>query len=327
MESPRPAGVSVVIPAYNEAGAIVSTIQAVEQAFAAAGPDYEILAVDDGSTDGTYDLARSTRARVLRHGTNIGYGNAIMTGVRHARHPLIAIADADGSYPLAELPSMVEELRTRGLDMLVGARRGTVTLGGPVKRLARRAFRFLSEYTVGRTIPDINSGLRVMRRDVVMGFAPYLGGGFSFTTTITILSMLSWLFVDYRDIEYSQRVGKSHVHHVRDTLRAAQILVRTILIFNPIKIYLLLVAAVLGLAVLVPALCVLLPAWSGAISLAGLLVAAAILVLSLGFLAEQRAAAQGNSARYRREIEDPEAPATPARGPGRNHGGASDDVT
>src|SRR5262245_46059945 len=174
------ATVSVVIPAYNEAEGISSTIKQVQRAFADSLHECEIIVVDDGSKDQTAQLAYEAGATVIHHPYNIGYGNALLTGIRLARHDLVAITDADGTYPVAELPAMVDELLDRRLDMLVGARRGRQYQGGPAKRLGRFFFKIWSEFTCGRSIPDINSGMRIMRRNMVMQFARVLCGGFSF---------------------------------------------------------------------------------------------------------------------------------------------------
>lgn len=282
------AEVSIVIPAFNEGGAVGETIRQARKAFEGSGHDYEIIVVDDGSKDATGAEARQEGAAVIRHPYNIGYGNSLLTGIRQARYPVIAITDADGTYPVRELPSMVAEMNDRGLDMLVGARRGQQYHGTLTKRFARFCFKHLAQFVCGRTIPDINSGLRVMRRDMVMQFARALCGGFSFTTTITIIAILNNRFVDYRPIDYAKRVGKSHVRYFRDTLRTTQILVMTILLFNPIKLYLLCTLGVLGLGVLAVALSALLPGIRDLILLASLWVLGASLLVGSGFLAEQR---------------------------------------
>ena len=293
------AEVSIVIPAYNEAGAVGATIKKLRNTFENSGHTVEIIVVDDGSKDATSQEAEASGAVVIRHPYNVGYGNALLTGIYHARHPLIGITDADGTYPVNELPGMVTETAARGLDMLVGARHGKYYHGGLIKRFARLCFKWLAEFVCGREIPDINSGLRVMRRDMVLRFAGALCGGFSFTTTITIVAILNHRFVDYHPIAYAPRIGKSHVRYLRDTLRTAQILVMTILTFNPIKLYMLYVLFVLGLGAVAVALYALVPAIRDGILLASLFALSACLLMGCGFLAEQRRASAINI------LEDP----------------------
>ena len=282
------AEVSVVIPDYNEARGVGDTVRRVREAFENSPHSCEIIVVDDGSQDDSADEARHAGALVLQHPHNLGYGNSLLTGIRHARCPVVAITDADGTYPVQELPGMVSELEERGLDMLVGARRGKQYQGSFLKRMARFCFKFLAEFTCGRKIPDINSGLRVMRRDMVLDFAGGLCGGFSFTTSITIVAMQNNCFVAYRPIDYDRRIGKSHVRYFRDTLRTAQILISTILLFNPIKLFLLysLMMFVVGAAVLL--LYALVPSIQGGVVVASLYLLAVSLLLGFGFLAEQR---------------------------------------
>lgn len=282
--------VSVVIPAYNEASGIASTIQRVQEAFADSEHVCEILVVDDGSKDETARQAYYAGATVIYHPYNIGYGNALLTGIRQARHDLVAITDADGTYPVAELPRMVNELLEHKLDMLVGARGGKQYEGGLLKRLGRFFFKLWAEFTCGRTIPDINSGLRVMRRDMVLQYAPVLCGGFSFTTTITIIATLSHRFVGYRDIDYAARIGKSHVRYLRDTLRTAQILVMTILLFNPIKFYMPFAGMVVLVGVVATVLALVFPIIQSAVLTASLYFLGACGLMGFGFLSEQRRA-------------------------------------
>jgi glycosyltransferase involved in cell wall biosynthesis len=154
--------------------------------------------------------------------------------------PLIAITDADGTYPIEELPKLVKMVNEEGFDMAVGARTGKEYKRGLWKYPARLAFKWLSEFVAGRRIPDINSGLRVMKREKLLPHHKRTCLGFSFTTSITLIFFLNGYFVGYKPIPYSKRVGKSKVKHFKDSLRTAQILVSVISFYNPIKLYLLL---------------------------------------------------------------------------------------
>ena len=295
------AEVSIVIPAYNEAEAVGDTVAAVRKTFDGSGHKFEIIVVDDGSTDGTAGEAEKAGAIVIRHPRNIGYGNAIITGVRHANYPLIGLTDADGTYPVEELPSMATELEERGLDMLVGARKGRFYQGGLIKSIARLVFRLLSEFTVGRHIPDINSGLRIIRRDMINRFSPVLCGGFSFTTTVTIIAMLTYHFVDYRNVSYGSRIGKSKVVYFRDILGAMQIIVMTILIFNPIKLYICYSALVLLTGAPIILLCIFIPKFISHILIASIFIAVAFILMGMSFMAEQRRSCPQDMDAFRRK--------------------------
>ena len=133
--------------------------------------------------------------------------------------------------------------------MAVGARQGYTYKGSWAKRPARQFFQWLSEYATGRKIPDVNSGLRVFRKDVALRFMPTICDGFSFTTTITLAAFLNGYFIVYLPIEYYERIGKSHIRYYRDTMRVLQVLVQSILYYNPLKLYLL-ISNMLGLTAL-----------------------------------------------------------------------------
>ncbi|MEZ6055899.1 MAG: glycosyltransferase family 2 protein [Planctomycetaceae bacterium] len=229
---------SVIIPAYNEAGAIGAVVERTRSVLQDANLDFELLVVVDGATDGTADEARQAGATVVEHPQNLGYGRSLKTGILAAQHDLIAITDADGTYPVERIPELVD--LSQRFHMVVGARTGSFYQGGLMKRAGRFVFRHLSQFAAGQNIPDINSGLRVFRRSEIVPFFPVISAGFSFTTTSTLVYLLNDLFVHYVPIDYHRRAGKSKVRHVRDSIRALQIIVEAILRCNPVKIFLLL---------------------------------------------------------------------------------------
>lgn len=279
------AAVSIIIPACNEAGAIEDTVKRVQDAFHASSHTFEIIVVDDCSDDDTATRAQTSGVRVIAHPTNKGYGNALLTGVRNATHPWIAITDADGTYPVDLLPGMLEEAVERDLDMLVGARQGKHYYENVVKHGARAFFKAFTEFVVGRSIPDVNSGLRVIRRDLIARCAPALSGGFSFTTSITIIAFQTGHHVDYRPVQYFARRGKSHVRYGRDTLRALQIIVMTIVLFNPIKLFLAQAILASAFALLATLLVFFFPGLHAPLLLLSLGFYAGNIIMALGFLA------------------------------------------
>lgn len=275
--------ISVVIPAYNEAAALKQVVQDIEAALRNHAGPHEIVIVDDGSTDGTGEIACELGARVVSHPTNMGYGASLKTGIRHASHDRIVITDADGTYDVAAIPSLAKDLDS--FHMVVGARRGFVYRGSWAKFLARHVFRFLSEFTTGRRIPDINSGLRAFRKDAVVRFFDITSDRFSFTTTVTLAMMLNGYFVKYVPVEYLPRLGQSKVDHYRDTLRAAQSIVQCILYYNPLKLFLLPAGFLAGLAVV---LALSAAATRDSVMLVGAVIAVsgAVLMAGIGLLAD-----------------------------------------
>jgi len=227
--------VSIVIPAYNEEGGISSSIKDVIAAMDASDYSYELLIVNDGSTDRTAELAVEAGARVINLPENMGYGAALKAGIKRSRYETIVITDADGTYPAEVIPTLISELGD--YDMLVGARTGENVAAPLVRKPAKWVLRKLASYLAGRHIPDLNSGLRVIRKDLVRRFVHLLPSGFSFTTTITLASLCSGSLVKYSSIDYHARIGKSKIKpsHAFDFLL---LIIRTIVYFNPLKVFL-----------------------------------------------------------------------------------------
>jgi glycosyltransferase involved in cell wall biosynthesis len=241
-------GLSIVIPAYNEEQGIEATLDRAHAAALAGGVPFEIIVVDDGSTDRTPAIA-ATRARVVRHPHNLGYGRSLKDGISAASHDVIVIVDADRTYPIEDLPRLLRPL-SEGFDMVVGARSGEHYRGVGVKGPLRGVLTFLVEFTTGRAVPDVNSGFRVFSRSIVMKYFNQLCDTFSFTTSLTLAYMMTGRFVTYVPISYDARTGHTKVRLFRDGLRTLQYIVQAILYYNPIKIFLLLAAAALGVTIL-----------------------------------------------------------------------------
>jgi len=241
--------ISIVIPALNEAGGIAGTIDSLHQALAhSPEAGAEILVVDDGSSDATARIAAEAGASVVRHPHNVGYGQALKSGIRAARHDTIVIIDADLTYPAQSIPELVAEFR-KGFDMVVGARTGHHYTGSVFKGPLRDILKFLVEFSAGRSIPDANSGLRVFSRATIAGYLPHLCNTFSFTTSLTLAYMLTGRFVTYLPIPYHERVGKTKVKLLKDSLLTLQYIIQAIIYYNPLKLFLLLTLITIMLAV------------------------------------------------------------------------------
>ncbi len=232
--------ISIVIPALNEERGIGATVTDIAGVLTAAGlMPFEIIVIDDGSTDGTGNAAAKAGARIIRHPHNIGYGRSLKKGIEEATYDMIAICDADGTYPAAAIPELVR-LYNQGFDMAVGQRHGPHYRQSALKMPLRAVLRFLVEWTAGRRIPDINSGLRVFSRTAAMKYFPHLCDTFSFTTSMTLAYIMTRRFVTYFKIEYFERTGSSKVRLFRDSLKTLQYVVEAIVYYNPLKIFLLL---------------------------------------------------------------------------------------
>lgn len=229
------ATVTIIIPAYNEEGAIGPVLDALK----ALPIDAEVIVVDDGSTDGTGRVAREHGARVITHAVNGGYGRSVKDGVHAAATDIIIVTDADGTYPIDQIPVLLKRFN-EGVDMVVGARQGKEYRESFLKSIARWFLKKIVEFATGRSIPDVNSGLRVFRASTSKAYFPDICDGFSFTTTITLVYMLTHRSVAYLPIAYHKRVGHSKVKMLKDTLRTLQYITECIVRYNPLKIFLVL---------------------------------------------------------------------------------------
>lgn len=240
---------SIVIPAYNEEKGIRAVIQGIKKVMKEKNIPGEILVVNDGSQDKTFQIAKESGVTVINHPMNFGYGRALKTGILAAKNDDIIITDADGTYPIEEIPALIKFMG-EGFDMVIGARRGSHYDGRFSKGIARKFFKLLGEFVTGTKIPDINSGFRAFRKSDIIQFLKFTCSTFSFTTSLTIIYTLEGKFIKYYPIKYLSRKGVSKVHYFKDTLRTGQILTEMILLYNPIKLFLLIAFCLAGVSLI-----------------------------------------------------------------------------
>lgn len=274
---------SILVPAYNEAPVIGETLRRLRTTMDASGLAYEIIVIDDDSTDDTAARAAAENVQVIRQPANGGYGRALKTGMHHARYDWCAIVDCDGSYPIERLPDLLSYVPR--FDMVVGARTGEHYWGGTSKRVGRRFLLRLVKFVVGMDIPDVNSGMRIFRKEIALTHARRISSGFSFTTTLTLAMILEEHFVRYVPIEYYTRVGPSKVRIGADSLRVLQIVTQAILYYNPVKIFLPICFACVAIGMLGGGLIALSSVTAGVL-FAGFGIIAAVLAGAMGLLAE-----------------------------------------
>ena len=228
-------GVSVIIPAYNEEHGIDKVLQKLIKVMDKTEIDYEIIVVDDGSTDNTSNAASQFNVKVLRHPKNIGYGKSILTGVDNAKYELIAITDADDTYDSEELIKMIPMMDT--FDMVTGKREMTHIKQHFLVKILRFILKLIILYFTENICPDPNSGLRIFKRSILEG-RNLFSLKFSFTTSLTIYAYLTNKFIEYIPIKYYPRIGFSKVRHVRDSVRTLILIFSLTLIHRPLKCFL-----------------------------------------------------------------------------------------
>ena len=230
-------GVSIVVPCYNEENAVRETAEELVKTMEESDWNFEILMINDGSKDKTGEILDSLDLpiRVLHNDPNLGYGGTLKRGFREATHETIVITDADGTYPNKDIPKLLEFSRNH--DMVVGARTGSNVKVPLIRRPAKWFITKLASYLAEYPIPDLNSGLRIMKKPVLDRFAGILPEGFSLTTTITLAMLTTGYLVKFEPIDYFHRVGQSSIRPIRDTLKFMQLIVRTVMYFRPLKVF------------------------------------------------------------------------------------------
>jgi glycosyltransferase involved in cell wall biosynthesis len=224
------ASTTVVIPAYNEGRAIGGVVEAL----AHAARWHEILVVDDGSTDDTSAAAGAAGARVIRHPYNKGNGASVKTGIRHAGASHVLVIDGDGQHRPEDAVRLVSRLGE--YDLVVGARSRDAQATVP-RLVGNELLNRLAGFLAEREIPDLTSGLRAARRELLLEFLHLLPNGFSTPTTTTLAFLRAGYNVAFEPIETRPRVGRSKIRVARDGARFFLILLKVITIFSPLRVF------------------------------------------------------------------------------------------
>lgn len=223
---------SIIIPAKNEAGSIQDVVATARQRFVSA----EIIVVDDGSSDGTGEIARSAGASVIRHPVPLGNGAAVKSGARLAKGRILVLMDADGQHSAREIEILLERLE-QGFDMAIGAR--TSGSHASIGRLfANGLYNVFASLISGQKIPDLTSGFRAVRADLLRRFLYLLPNGFSYPTTITMAFLRSGYPVAFVPIMARKRIGRSHIRPFRDGIRFLAIIFKIATLYSPLKVFL-----------------------------------------------------------------------------------------
>ena len=280
---------SVILPAYNEQQAIGSVLEEIVEALSEEPVRYEILVVDDASTDGTAAVAeqfghRSWQCpvRVLRSPRRGGAGAARKLGIRQARGEIVVMLDADGTYPAASIPGLLAHFPA--YDQVNGARTSEQGTLPWLRRPAKWLIRKLACYLTGHKIPDLNTGLKAFKREAMLRWLWVVPDGFSCVTTMTLAFLTNGYAVKYVPTPYRPRIGRSKFRPIKDTLAYLGTVLRMVLYFRPLKVFLPLSALMIAAGV---AKSVLSFAWTGSMQESDIVVmVAGFMTCMLGLLAE-----------------------------------------
>lgn len=284
---PSGLSVSIIVPAFNEEKALGSVIADLKK----LRPADEVIVVDDGSTDGTAAVAEQLQVKVIRHLHNKGYGAALKTGIRNATGEAVLFFDADGQHDPEEIKKVITDMDK--YDMVVGVRTRH-SVQSFRRRPGKRLLSVVANLLAGMRIPDLNSGFRALRKEVVQEFMHILPNTFSFSTTITLALLKGGYEVKYVPITTRKRVGQSSVNQVSDGLRTIVLILKIVMLFDPLKIFLPASVGLLGTGIIftVYTLIRFHSIWKSG----SLLVISGIMIFFFGLLADQIAS-------VRREIK------------------------
>ena len=234
--------VSIVLPCFNEQDHVVLEVERICRAMDASGDAYELIAIDDASTDGTLAKLQDAKRRfphmrVVHFPRNGGSGTVRRIGTQQARGEIVVWTDADMSYPNDRIPELVKMLDADpAVDQVVGARTSEAGKHKILRVPAKWFVRKLAEHLVNSEIPDLNSGLRAFRREVALPYLRLLPPGFSCVTTITLAFLSNEHEVRYVPVEYARRAGESKFHFFSDAYRYILQVLRMVMYFNPLKV-------------------------------------------------------------------------------------------
>jgi len=234
-ESSAPVEISIIMPAFQEEQGIPPLLERIGAVMNGLGRPWEVLVIDDGSTDATAERARAAGARVISHPYNIGNGAAVKTGIREARGSIIVMMDADGQHDPADIPRLLEPLGEH--DMVVGARtRDSET--SLHRDLANKIYNGFASYICNRRIEDLTSGFRAIRAAAARAFLYLLPNTYSYPTTLTLAIVRSGRSLKYVPVKTARRVGRSKIKLLRDGTRFFFIILKIATLFSPMKVFL-----------------------------------------------------------------------------------------
>lgn len=234
---------SVILPAHDEEQAIAAVLSEIVEALSEEPIRYEVLVVDDGSADGTAAVAEQFArscwqcpVRVIRCPERRGAGAARKVGIRRARGDIIVMLDADGTYPARSIPEMLAYFPA--YDQVNGARTSEQGTLPWLRRPAKWFICKLACYLTGQEIPDLNTGLKAFRREEMLRWLWVVPDGFSCVTTMTLAFLSNGRAVKYIPTPYRPRIGRSKFHPIKDTLSYFGTVLRMVLYFRPLKVFL-----------------------------------------------------------------------------------------
>jgi len=226
---------SVLIPVFNEEKSLPSLIKELKEVLPETGLAYEIIAIDDGSSDNSYDIASKQGITVIKNPYNLGYGASLKRGILRSSGKYILTIDADGTYPVKPIKDMIKYMKD--YEMVVGSRTGKNVSIPLMRKPAKKILSIFANFLTGRKIPDLNSGLRIFTRQAADRFFHLFPSRFSFSTTITLACLANDLRLLFHKIDYYKRKGRSTIHPIKDFVGFMGLIARIMAYFKPFKMF------------------------------------------------------------------------------------------
>lgn len=228
---------SIIIPAYNEEAGIKNVIDKIKQCLKNRNYQYEIIAVNDNSKDETASILKSyPDIQTIHHQNNKGYGASLKTGISNAKHDWILIIDADDTYPAEAIPDLIEIAKQNKHQLIIGSRNKNNNAIPIERKHAKMFLNKFASYLTGKKVHDINSGLRLFRKNIVFKYWNLFPEKFSFTSTLTMICLSHGYETKFFPISYYKRKGKSTLKPT-DFFNFLKLVTKISLFFKPIKVF------------------------------------------------------------------------------------------
>ena len=233
-------GYSLIIPYFNEGGSICLTLEEYSNVLKEINCNYEIIIVDDGSKVKAKNFINNFRSDYLliEHKKNRGYGSSISTGINYSKYKNIIITDSDNTYPAERLIKMIKSYQDNNPCMVVASREGPNAriplLRIPAKYFLRKLASFLCSYD----IRDLNSGLRIFRKNFYKKNIRFMPKRFSMTSTLTILAAMNNYEIIYIASSYRKRKGNSSISPIKDTVRFFNLIFKLVILSDGMRVFL-----------------------------------------------------------------------------------------
>jgi glycosyltransferase involved in cell wall biosynthesis len=230
----KPTSISIIVPCYNESLDVLNqTVSVIYETLDKKGMAFEIIVVNDGSRNSFEEKEIHIPVKLIHHSVNKGYGSTLKTGIKNAKYDWIGITDADGTYPNHLFGELID--KADGMDMVIGARKWADISW--TRKIPKKILTSFASFLSGQNIPDLNSGMRIFKKELAIQFWNLLPKGFSFTSTITLGALTNDHEVAFYEINYFKRIGKSSISPIQDTVVFFTLVTRLALYFNPKKVF------------------------------------------------------------------------------------------